>query len=151
MSAVAPAVLELRATLPLPPGINHTYRAGRGRHGDCARVYLTPAAREWTQSALLTLRAAGWRRLPTGMWWLSLDVTLVMIRHDIDAPVKALLDVVAAALGVDDRQVGHLDVIKVRAGSPADKRLEVFVRAGAVADLEEWNARSLSQGGTHRD
>ncbi len=133
---------ELTAILPAPPGVNSIWRTGRRRDGVSIRVYKTPRARAWDEQAILLLRAAGWRPLPPGLYWVALCCTVFTCRLDIDAPLKALLDVVASALGVDDACIGALSAVKMPATARADQRLELQVRIYQVEDKAEWEAHS---------
>lgn len=141
-------VAEYSAALPHPPGINATYRVGRFAGSSC--VYKTAPARTWDQDAFLLLRAAGWKPLPEGAYWLHVRCTLFTCRLDIDAPLKATLDIVAAALGVNDSCIGSLLATKVPATSRADQRLELLVRAYAVDDKADWASRSLAAIPSHK-
>lgn len=112
---------DLTADLPHPVGINRTYRSGR--HG----WYKTAPARAWEDASLLALRAAGFRPLPPGEHSIHLDLVLRTRRLDLDAPLKLVIDVVAKALGVDDRCLQELRVQKLVVARPAEQSLEVRV------------------------
>jgi len=139
---VAAVPRELMATLPHPPGVNTIWRTGRGRNGLVTKVYKTAPAVQWDQDAVLLLRAAGWQPLPPGRYWLALGCVLHTVRHDIDSCLKLALDVVAAALSVDDGCIGALSVAKIAAKSRADQRLELVANIEPVADPEGWADRS---------
>ncbi len=139
---VAAIPRELTATLPQPPGINATYRAGCGRYGAVTRVYKSASATTWDQDAILILRGQGWKPLPAGRYWLCLCCTVFTCRLDIDAPLKALLDVVAAVLEVNDACIGALSVTKIPVKAKADQRLELVARVYPADDPDEWAARS---------
>lgn len=91
------------ARLPIPPGINATYKTGSGR------FYKGEKAKQWQSDALLLLRAAGFR---TGHadTVLKLDLELGGSRLDLDAPLKLAIDTIAEALGVDDRCLVRLEI-----------------------------------------
>lgn len=129
---------QLTATLPHPIGLNDTYKIGRGR------FYMAAPARKWQQDAFILMRAAGWRPLPEGLYWLHLTATLFTVRHDIDSPVKTMLDVVASVLEVDDSSIGSLVVTKGAAMSKDDQRLDLLVKIYEVDDKADWASRSLA-------
>lgn len=133
MIAVQPQCF-LSATLPHPPGINATYRVGQ------RRFYKSNAARDWEQAALLTLRAAGFRTLPPGVYWVGVAVDLYTIALDLDGPLKLLLDTLEAALGVPDSRVGALMMHKTRVHHRADQRLDVRVVVVPLEDPDQFNA-----------
>jgi len=123
-----------------PIGVNAIWRAGR--FAGSTRIYKTPKARAWDQDAMLLLRAAGWKPLPGGEYWLALFCTLHTRRHDIDSCLKLTLDAVAAALEVDDANIGFLTASKVPATSTADQRLELVAKIYEVDDRDDWAERS---------
>jgi Holliday junction resolvase RusA-like endonuclease len=111
-------LMHFSATLPKHPGLNKTYRAGRGK------FYMTAEAAQWKHDASLMLRAAGWKKLPVG------DYSLTVAYHqyglaDIDAPAKALLDAIEDTLGVNDRHVAHLQATRTR--TRTNPRIDVNV------------------------
>jgi len=113
---------EYTAILSHPVGVNSLWRAGRSRAGT-ATIYKTAAARAWSDGALLELRAAGWRPLPEGAYWVHLSCVLVTCRHDIDSCLKQGLDVVAAALEVNDGCIGSLIASKIPAATSGSCRI----------------------------
>lgn len=129
-------MIEYACILHHPPGVNLIWRTGRGR------VYKSASAVKWDQDAMILLRAAGWRPLPPGHYWLALGCVLHTVRHDIDSCLKLALDAVAAALGVDDACIGALSVAKVPVGTRAEQRLGLVARVYPVADPDEWADRS---------
>jgi len=133
-------LVEYRASLPHPVGVNAIWRAGRFA-GSC-RIYKTPPAVKWDTDALFSLRAAGWRPLPEGKYWLHLNAVLYTVRHDIDSCLKLTLDVVAAALGVNDGCIGSLLVTKVSVKTKVDERIELVAKIYVVDDRDDWAARS---------
>jgi len=131
---------EYTATLPHPIGVNAIWRAGR--FAGSTRIYKTPKARAWDQDAFLLLRAVGWKPLPEGEYWLALFCTLHTRRHDIDSCLKLTLDAVAAALEVDDANIGFLTASKVPVKAKADQRLELVAKIYSVDDQDDWADRS---------
>lgn len=123
----SPAPVLIRARLPHPPGINATYRAGQGR------VYMTPAAKAWKDAAVLLLRAAGARSQPPGEYRLGVHLALCTRRLDLDAPIKLALDAIATVLGLDDRCIDCLTMVKVEAATPAAQHLDVSVIVERIA------------------
>lgn len=148
---MAPDTHSWAVTLDHPPGVNRLWRYARIGAG--VRVYKTVAAREWENEAMLALRAAGVRALPPGAWWLALSCALHTCRLDADAPLKIVLDVVAAALAVDDRHVGSLAAQKIPVHHRGDQRLELrlsaypLADAGAFADLSRRAAAIVAESG----
>lgn len=116
---------RLHAVLPPRPGINATYRSGRGG------LYRTVRGMTWRDIAMMTLRAAGWRVLPPDRYWVRLRLHLHSIRLDLGAPLKLAIDtMLKGALGIDDRDLGELvgDLL------PAPSREERESRAVAAVD-----------------
>ena len=64
---------EFRAALPLPPGLNASYKLGYRPNGQPV-LFTSPRADGWKQDAVLLLRAAGFRRLPAGAYWCSAEL-----------------------------------------------------------------------------
>jgi hypothetical protein len=113
---------ELEATLPYPAGgVNRLYRSDRGR------VHKSAAARQWQWQALGILEAAGLR--PSGEWCIRLDYELFACRGglDLDSPIKAVVDVVAAGCRVDDRHLTELRGWLHRVKHRREQRLRVRV------------------------
>jgi len=113
-----------------------------GRFAGSSRVYKAREAVRWDQDAFLLLRAAGWKPLPEGKYWVHLRCTLFTCRLDIDAPLKAVLDIVASALEVNDAYVGSLIATKVPVKVKTDQRLELVARIYEVDDKDDWASRS---------
>lgn len=97
VETVAETVIS--ATLPVPPSVNHQYRRGRGR------VVLDDQVLLFRDIVALTLAPAP-RPAPETL--LAIEAQVVWARGDLDNVAKALLDALARALGVDDRQVVDL-------------------------------------------
>lgn len=124
-------VEQLRVMLPPPPGINATYKVGRGR------FYKAPCAAKWQEDAILLLRAAGFRPHAAGVYWLDVLCVVYTAGLDVDAPAKLVLDVLSTALDIDDKWVAHIGMVKI----PADRDgqyLELFATIRPVADAAEW-------------
>ena len=132
---------DLHCVLPATPGgVNHLYRYVRAGPTS-TRVYKTAAAVGWEQESGLLLRAAGFRPLPAGAYWIGLQLVIHTTRLDIDAPIKLVIDAICGALAVDDRYVGALRVVKLPA-KPAEQRVEVCARIEPAADRETFTALS---------
>lgn len=127
-----------QAMLPPPPGVNRTYGVARSGHW-----YMSDRARQWEQDAMLALRASGFRTQPAGVYWIAVELVLYSISLDIDAPIKLVLDTVEAALGIDDRWIGRLSVVKVPVPHRTEQQLQVVTSLLPVRDREEWQALSL--------
>jgi Holliday junction resolvase RusA-like endonuclease len=102
-------------TLPiLPPPLNNAYIniAGRGR-------ILSPAAREWKDTAVLQVRNAmqhiGWTCAPKTDWHMVMELVHPKVHAwDLDGRLKFLIDVLADVIGSDDRYLMSLFVVKRR-------------------------------------
>jgi Holliday junction resolvase RusA-like endonuclease len=114
----------MKLTLPIPVGVNHMYK--RIARNQVARVPEAAAFSELVYYAVRErLRLGDEPVLPP----VRVDVEMVVAnkrRHDIDGPIKVLLDALASALGFDDNEVIELSLTKIleRGGKP---RLEVEV------------------------
>lgn len=129
-------------SLPPAPSVNHLY--GYARQGIHTRVYRTARAVNWSNDALLLLRAGGCRTVPPGSYWIAVSLTVRTRRLDVDAPVKLTLDVLADALGIDDRMVGALHVCKVPVATRAGEGLDLVVDVEPVDGPAAWAARSVA-------
>lgn len=117
----------VQVTLPLPPGVNNQYATVNGR-----RV-LTAVARKWKKEAATILnrlelpphfRAA----LQTGYLALFIDFYFeTPLRRDLDGGLKITQDTICEALGVDDRRV--VDIHLVKRIDPLRPRIEVELEA----------------------
>jgi crossover junction endodeoxyribonuclease RusA len=113
--------------LPLPPSVNHRYV--RTRRGGVA---LTARAREYHESVYAEMLAQLGRipRLPPDAR-LGMRVQLCYPdrrRRDLDNALKALLDAVCGALGVDDAAVDLLVVSRTVVSGAALARTTVWWR-----------------------
>lgn len=98
--------VQIRATLPLPPSINHMYRPG-SKPG--AR-YKTDEAKAWEQEAAWRFAMTAGEKLPARRlkaplffeaWFYFPDHR----RRDADNRCKALQDLLARAIGFDDSDI----------------------------------------------
>lgn len=127
------AVAELiQFTLPLPPGVNNQYATVNGR-----RV-LSRTAQRWKKAAgevldRLSLPAAFTTTLQQG-GYLAIFIDFYFetpLRRDLDGGLKIALDVICPALGVDDRRV--VDIHLIKRIDPLHPRMEVEAEA-----LDGW-------------
>lgn len=122
---------RVRFELPLPPGVNNQYSTVNGR-----RV-LSVAARRWKKLALSELGATfepGFReRAKDGYLALFIDFYFESpLRRDLDGGLKIAQDVICEALGVDDRRV--VDIHLVKRIDPLRPHIAVELEA-----LPTWN------------
>jgi crossover junction endodeoxyribonuclease RusA len=117
--------------LPLPPGVNNQYVTVNGR-----RV-LSKEARRWKtqaghQLARLALPPSFSATLRDGYLALFIDFYFeTPLRRDLDGGLKIAQDVICQALGIDDRRV--VDIHLVKRIDPLHPRIEVELEA-----LAEW-------------
>jgi len=117
--------------LPLPPSINAQYATVNGR-----RV-LSRDARRWKGEATARLRQlvlppAFAQTLQTGYLALFIDVYFATpMRRDLDAGLKITQDTICDVLGVDDRRV--VDIHLVKRIDPLNPRMEVELEV-----LADW-------------
>lgn len=115
-----------RGVMPLPPGINHSYRIVRS--GQARRLAASASLAQFKQDAGLLLAQSG---LPDARLLaairrehspLSVELAFFvacLLRRDIDGPVKAAIDAAFSYLGLNDNLVTELHCCKkVRAGEP---------------------------------
>jgi crossover junction endodeoxyribonuclease RusA len=132
MSALA------RLTLPLPPGVNNQYVTVNGR-----RV-LSRAARDWKRQAQaamsrVELPPAFAATLQNGYLAVFIDFYFeTPLRRDLDGGLKIALDTICAALGIDDRRV--VDIHLVKRIDPLHPRIEVELEALADWSFEDERA-----------
>jgi crossover junction endodeoxyribonuclease RusA len=121
----------LRFTLPLPPSVNNQYATVNGR-----RV-LSRAAQSWKKQARqtldrLALPEAFVAALQNGYLALFIDFYFeTPLRRDLDGGLKITQDVICQALGIDDRRV--VDIHLVKRIDPLRPRIDVEVEA-----LSDW-------------
>ncbi len=97
----------------LPPGLNNAYPTGNG-----GRRYKSDVLKAWQSYAIPVARNAlqqvVWEPVPRTPWrvqaWLWCAEPW---RSDLDGRAKALIDALAAALGVDDRYLVELHITKL--------------------------------------
>ena len=104
-------VERVRFELPLPPGINNQYSTVNGR-----RV-LSAEARRWKKAALRALSdifaPVFQERARVGYLALFIDFYFeTPLRRDLDGGLKLAQDVICEALGVDDRRVVDIHLVK---------------------------------------
>ena len=121
----------IQMTLPLPPGVNNQYLTVNGR-----RV-LSPPARRWKQQAQrilaqLDVPPAFTTTAREGYLALFIDFYFeTPLRRDLDGGLKIAQDVICQSLGVDDRRV--VDIHLVKRIDPLNPRIEVELEA-----LADW-------------
>lgn len=125
----------LHVTLPLPPGVNNQYVTINGRRA------LSPTARRWKTQALRILERlepspAFSAALRDGYLALFIDFYFeTPLRRDLDGGLKIAQDVICQALGIDDRRV--VDIHLVKRIDPLQPRIEVELEALATWAFEE--------------
>ena len=106
-----PKVEQVRFELPLPPSVNSQYSTVQGR-----RV-LSPEARRWKKRALQELAGtfppAFQEQARHGYLALFIDWFFeTPLRRDLDGGLKIAQDAICEALGVDDRRVVDIHLLK---------------------------------------
>ena len=104
-------VARVTFELPLPPGVNNQYSTVQGR-----RV-LSAEARQWKKRALRLLADVFEPEFQeiarTGYLALFIDFYFESpLRRDLDGGLKIAQDVICEALGVDDRRVVDIHLVK---------------------------------------
>ena len=126
----------MRIVLPLPPGVNNQYVTVGNR-----RVLSKEAARFKRAAKRLLLGAPGaaalddaeHERLRQGYLGLYLDFYFeTPLKRDLDGGLKITQDAICEALGLDDRRV--VDIHLVKRIDPLHPRVEVELEA--IADWE---------------
>jgi crossover junction endodeoxyribonuclease RusA len=125
------AMMLIRFELPLPPGVNNQYSTVNGR-----RV-LSAEARRWKQTAQRTLRDrfAPEFQEAAQKGYLALFIDFFFetpLRRDLDGGLKIAQDVICEALGVDDRRV--VDIHLLKRIDPLRPRMVVELEA-----LDSWS------------
>ncbi len=117
----------------LPPSLNNLYSTieVKGR----SRRVLSSAANDWKRSAGLIIRNAAMHQQWTCEKKVPLFVEVIfasptVLRWDIDGKAKLLIDAMCEAMGLDDRYVMSLNLMKAR--SPLE-RVQMRVGTGEVA------------------
>jgi crossover junction endodeoxyribonuclease RusA len=126
-----PKIQQVRFELPLPPSINSQYSTVQGR-----RV-LSPEARRWKKLAQKELGGifppAFQEQARTGYLALFIDWFFeTPLRRDLDGGLKITQDAICEALGVDDRRV--VDIHLVKRIDPLRPRIVVELEA-----LPDWS------------
>ncbi len=126
---------SIRLALPLPPSVNQQYATVNGR-----RV-LSRTTRCWKSGALQTLRgivlpAVFLETLRNGYLAMFIDFYFeTPLRRDLDGGLKITQDVVCEALGIDDRRV--VDIHLVKRIDPLRPRVEIELEALATWAFED--------------
>lgn len=122
----------IQLSLPLPPGVNNQYATVNGR-----RV-LSPTARRWKRDAERLLARIElpprFRAILDEGGYLALFIDFFFetpLRRDLDGGLKITQDVICGALGIDDRRV--VDIHLVKRIDPLRPRIEVELEA-----LADW-------------
>lgn len=123
--------LRVQFSLPLPPSVNSQYVTVNGR-----RV-LSPTARSWGKQAqrLLSTTFDDPFVAAAKIGYLALFIDFYFetpMRRDLDGGLKIAQDVICRALGVDDRRV--VDIHLVKRIDPLRPRIEVELEA-----LSDWS------------
>lgn len=117
---------SVQFSLPLPPGVNNQYITVKGR-----RV-LSPTARAWGKQAQRLLSDV----FPPAFVAVAREGYLALfidfyfetpMRRDLDGGLKLAQDVICRAIGVDDRRV--VDIHLVKRIDPLRPRIEVELEA----------------------
>ncbi|HEX6287560.1 MAG TPA: RusA family crossover junction endodeoxyribonuclease [Herpetosiphonaceae bacterium] len=121
--------------LPLPPSVNNQYATVNGR-----RVLSRPAQRWKTQARQvldrLVLPDAFSAALQEGYLALFIDFYFeTPLRRDLDGGLKIAQDVICQSLGIDDRRV--VDIHLVKRIDPLHPRIEVELEALQTWDFDE--------------
>jgi crossover junction endodeoxyribonuclease RusA len=117
----------LEFVLPLPPGVNQQYATVNGR-----RV-LSREARQWKTATAQQLRqvalpAAFIETLQDGYLALFIDFYFATpLRRDLDGGLKITQDTICDVLGIDDRRV--VDIHLVKRIDPLHPRIHVELEA----------------------
>jgi Holliday junction resolvase RusA-like endonuclease len=124
-----------------PISTNQAYKIraiARGR-GAFAMMYLSKEGKAWKESLQSAARAAmGASSAFEGPVRVDLRVFFPTLRGDADGPVKFLLDSLAPAVYLNDRQVQGYSVVKAK--DAADPRVEI-----AVAPLAQGGGLMLRE------
>ena len=131
-----PRPAGLRLVLPLPPSVNRQYaNAPKGR-------VLTPEARTFKRDVKKLIDQALLSNKITSATEKALQKALIGVyltfyfetpkRRDLDGGLKIALDAICAPLGIDDRAVVDLHLIKQI--DPLRPRLEVEIEA-----IDDWS------------
>ncbi len=127
-----------RFTLPLPPGVNNQYVTVNER-----RV-LSRAARSWKRQAQAAIRRVDLpldfaATLQNGYLAVFIDFYFeTPLRRDLDGGLKITLDTICASLGIDDRRV--VDIHLVKRIDPLRPRIEIELEALAHWAFEDERA-----------
>lgn len=109
----------LSIDLPLPPALNHAYRASVSNSGR-PYTYKTTHAKRWQEDAVLLINAA--RKSKVSYLQPVRVVIKLYLKHDrdIDSSFKLLLDTLQmSGLIMNDKQIHQLEASKIK--SDCDK------------------------------
>ncbi len=131
-----PPPLRITLNLPLPPSINQQYATVDGRRvlSQTSRLYKRDVIRRIQhlrrQGAIPDAFVA---RLKAGYLALFIDFYFpTPLRRDLDGGLKIAQDAICAGLGMDDRRV--VDIHMVKRTDPTNPRIEVELEA-----LTDWS------------
>lgn len=129
-------VASLRLVLPLPPSINHQYATANGRRvlSADARAFKRDV-RKLIDRALLTNRVSSATERALKKSLIGVYFTFYFTtpkRRDLDGGLKIALDAICEPLGIDDRAV--VDIHLIKQIDPLRPRLEVEIEA-----IDDWS------------
>lgn len=82
------------------PGLNQTYKTGRGR------FYKSKEAKEWqAKAALIIGSAAAEQEWVDDSKYYEILIEFNHPRQDVDAPIKLIIDTVSQKLGFNDKKI----------------------------------------------
>lgn len=86
-----------------PPGLNQTYKVGR--RGRKSNLYKAEEAIDWAAKAALIIGSeaaiSGWKDVSK---YYSIYIRFSS-RHDVDAPIKLIIDTLTSKLGFNDNRI----------------------------------------------
>jgi crossover junction endodeoxyribonuclease RusA len=128
--------MRLKFTLPLPPSINHQYRANDGRR------FLSPEASKYKSSLEREFRRLYVKGLLKGAWAKNFEDKFLRLRYefyfatpfrrDLDSGLKLAQDLVCGGLRVNDNRVVEIQMVK-RVDKQSPRLVVVF------EVLDEWD------------
>jgi Holliday junction resolvase RusA-like endonuclease len=93
-----------------PPGLNDTYRCGKGVDGKIV-FYKTKEATEWQEKAALIVGSeAAIQEWEDDSKYYEIWIEFNNWRQDFDAPIKLVTDTISLKLGFNDKRImwGHI-------------------------------------------
>lgn len=109
-------------TITNPPSINRTYMTNRSS----GIFYKSKDAHEWKELTGWELKKQYRGKVIESPVYVGLTVYYSNFRSDIDQGIKSILDALEGICYVNDNQVYHLNVVKVKV-KKGDERCEVIV------------------------